>query len=59
MAMIIIVAPTMIITLRISFPYLSPLRQYLFTLKCPRAQEEKNNIRDKGSATYNPDSSSI
>ncbi len=44
------VAPTMINTLFISFPFLRPLRQYLFSLKGPRAEKEKNDIQDKGNA---------
>ncbi len=38
---------------------LRPLRQYLFSLKCPRAQKEKNYIRDKGNAGDDPDSRGI
>lgn len=38
---------------------LRPFRQYLFPLKCPRAQKEKNDVYDKGSAGDDPDSTGI
>ena len=56
MAITIAVATTIIITLRISSPVLRPLRQYFFSLKCPGAQKEKNDIQDEGNAGDNPDS---
>jgi len=38
---------------------LRPFCEYLFSLKCLRAQKEKNYVYDKGSAGDDPDSSSI
>jgi hypothetical protein len=67
MTMIIIVGMTImrICFVVISFPscqkklVLSPFCKDLFSLKYPCAQEEKNYIRDKGSAGDNPISSGI
>ncbi len=38
---------------------LGPLRQYIFSLKCPRAQEEKNDVQNEGNAGDDPDSRGI